>query len=305
MMRADNCASLLGKGGMMTHASLHQSLRIGLGALVCCAALSYPGAWAAGERTVLAPHRAVYELTLASARSGQGMASVAGRMVYDLVGSACEGYTQNMRFVTRMSYQSGNTTVADLRSSTWEDGLGKRFRFDSNQFRNEKATDMTAGDAARHGASEEIKVELTKPAKKSISLPPRVYFPVQHTIALIQAAKSGKPSFRADLYDGSEKGEKVYDTVAALGRVQVPGGNRKLPEVASAERLNGLRAWPVSMAYYDPGSDGVDALPIYEISFLMFENGVSRKLRIDYGEFVLEGELTSITFHEPSKCNLK
>ena len=111
----------------MTHASLHRCLRIGLCALVCGAALYYRGARAAGENVALAPHRAVYELTLASARSGQGMASVAGRMVYDLVGSACEGYTQNMRFVTRMSYQSGNTTVADLRSSTWEDGLGKRF----------------------------------------------------------------------------------------------------------------------------------------------------------------------------------
>jgi hypothetical protein len=289
----------------MTHASLQHSLRIGLCALLCCAALSCQGARAAGEGVVLAPHRAVYELTLASARSGHGMASVAGRMVYDLVGSACEGYTQNMRFVTRMSYQSGSTTVADMRSSTWEDGLGKRFHFDSSQFRDEKATDMTVGDAARLDATEEIKVDLAKPARKSISLSARVYFPVQHTMALLQAAKAGEPSFRADLYDGSEKGEKVYDTVAALGRVQAPGSNRKLPKVANADRLNGLRAWPVSMAYYEPRSDGVDALPIYEIAFLMFENGVSRKLRIDYGDFALEGELTSIAFHEPSKCNPK
>jgi hypothetical protein len=223
-------------------------------------------------------------------------------MAYDLTGSACEGYTQNMRFVTRMTHQSGNTIVGDLRSSTWEDGLGKRFRFDSNQFRGQKGSEATAGDAARLGATEDIKVELTKPAKKSLSLPARVYFPVQHTIALMQAAKAGRLSFRADLYDGSEKGEKVYDTVAALGRVQPPGGNRKLPEVASAERLNGLRAWPVSIAYYEPRAERLDALPIYEISFLIFENGVSRKLHIDYGDFALRGELTSIAFHEPSKC---
>jgi hypothetical protein len=287
---------------MMTCWSLHHGLRAGLCALVCCAALVCQRAWAAGDGILLAPHRAVYELTLVHARGGQGLTSVVGRMAYDLVGSACEGYTQNMRFVTRMSYQSGNTSVADLRSSTWEDGLGKRFRFDSTQFRNEKATESTVGDAARLGATEDIKVELTRPAKKSITLPSRVYFPVQHTIALLQAAKAAKASFRADLYDGSEKGEKVYDTVAALGRVQAAGSNRKLPAVAGAERLNGLRAWPVAMAYYEPRSDGIDALPVYEISFLMFENGVSRKLRIDYGEFALEGELTNISFHEPSKC---
>ena len=289
----------------MTCATLRRSLYVGLCALACWLAVLDGRARAAGDGIVLAPHRAIYELTLASARGGQGMTSVLGRMAYDLVGSACEGYTQNMRFVTRMSYQSGNTSVADLRSSTWEDGPGAKFRFDSTQYRNEKATDSTAGDAARLGASEGVKVELTKPGRKSLNLSSRVHFPVQHTIALLQAAKASKASFRADLYDGSEKGEKVYDTVAALGRVQAPGSNRKLPRVANAERLDGLRAWPVSIAYYDARAEGRDALPIYEISFLMFENGVSRKLRIDYGEFVLEGELTNILFHEPSKCDQK
>ncbi len=293
----------------MTHASLHHGLRFGprfgLCALVSCLALLHQRAWASSDGIVLAPHRAVYELTLASARGGQGMTSVLGRMAYDLVGSACEGYTQNMRFVTRMSYQNGNTSVADLRSSTWEDGPGTKFRFDSTQFRNEKATDATSGDAARLGATEGVKVDLSKPERKSINLPSRVHFPVQHTIALLQAARAAKASFRADLYDGAEKGEKVYDTVAALGRVQAPGSNRKLPQIANVDRLNGLRAWPVSIAYYEPRNEGRDALPIYEISFLMFENGVSRKLRIDYGEFVLEGELTNILFHEPSKCEPK
>jgi hypothetical protein len=207
-----------------------------------------------------------------------------------------------MRFVTRMSYQSGNTSVVDLRSSTWEDGVGKRFRFDSTQFRNEKATESTAGDAERLGTPEATKVELTKPAKKTLTLSSSVYFPVQHTIALIRAAKAGKATLRADLYDGGEKGEKVYDTVAAMGRVQPAGSNRKLPEVARADPLNGLRAWPVSIAYYDARRSTKDALPLYEISFLMFENGVSRKLRIDYGDFALEGDLTNIVFHEPSKC---
>jgi hypothetical protein len=37
----------------------------------------------------------------------------------------------------------------------------------------------------------------------------------------------------------------------------------------------------------------------------MFDNGVSRKLRIDYGDFALQGELTQIAFHERSKCDQK
>jgi hypothetical protein len=262
-------------------------------------------AGAVEEAVTLVPHRAVYDLALAEARGGTGVVSVVGRMVYDLVGSRCEGYTQNTRLMTRMIHQSGSTTVTDLRSMTWEDAVGKRFRFESSQYRDERATDTTAGDASREGTGEEVKVDLTKPAKRSIFLPAGAYFPIQHTIALIQAAKAGKASFRADLYDGSDNGEKVFDTVSALGRVLPPGANRRLPEVAKSDRLNATRGWPVSIAYFEPRADRQDSLPTYEITFWIFENGVSRKLHIDYGEFALQGDLKDIVFHEPSKCDQK
>ena len=69
-------------------------------------------------------------MSLALTRGGTGVTSVIGRMAYDLTGSVCEGFTQNMRFVTRMTNQSGSTVVTDLRSATWEEATGKRFRFE-------------------------------------------------------------------------------------------------------------------------------------------------------------------------------
>jgi hypothetical protein len=270
------------------------------GLLVC---LALPrSASAAGEEILLAPHRAIYDITLGHARGGSGVSSLRGRMVYELTGSACEGYTQNMRFVTSMVNQNSGVVVTDLRSSSWEDGTGRRFRFNSSQLRDEKTTEVTAGDATRTSTAGEVKVELTKPAKKDLSLNSKVYFPIQHSIALIRAARSGKLSFRADLFDGSEKGEKVYDTVSAIGRLVPPGGNAKLPAVANAERLDALAAWPVSIGYFEPGSEKTDAVPVYELGFLFFENGVSRKLYIDYGEFAIKGELKEITFSEPTRC---
>jgi hypothetical protein len=224
-------------------------------------------------------------------------------MVYELTGSPCEGYTQNMRFVTAMVNQSGNTIVTDLRSSSWEEGRGRRFRFNSSQFRDEKPTEVTAGDAARVNTADDIKVELTKPAKKDLSLPARVYFPIQHSIAVLDAAKAGRFLFRADLYDGSEKGEKVYDTVSVIGKKLAASSNRALPAVKAAERLDGLAAWPVSIGYFEPGAEKTDAVPVYELTFVFFENGVSRKLYIDYGEFAIRGQLKQITFHEPTKCD--
>lgn len=276
-----------------------------LAALAAGAALQLASTptWAGAQHVVLAPHRAVYEMTLAEARGGAGVTAVSGRMVYELTGSACEGYTQNMRFVTQMTNQKGGATLTDLRSSSWEEGSGKRFRFNSSQFRDEKPTEATAGDAARANAADAAKVELTKPVTKHLALPQRVYFPIQHSIALLDAAHMGKRSFRADLYDGSEKGEKVYDTISVIGRIIPAGGNRKLVRVKNAERLDTIAAWPVSIGYFEPNSDKSDAVPVYELTFWFFENGVSRKLFIDYGEFAIQGELAQITFHEPSKCD--
>jgi hypothetical protein len=289
------------KGGMKNPD--HQRTLLAVAALVALLApMGAAPASAAGNGIFLAPHRAIYEMTLATTRGGSGVTSVAGRMVYELTGSVCEGYTQNMRFVTSMVNQNGSTVVTDLRSSSWEEGNAKRFRFNSSQFRDEKATEVTSGDAARPNTAGDVKVELTKPAKKDLSLRSGVYFPIQHSIALIDAARAGKTSFRADLFDGSEKGEKVYDTVSAIGRPLASDGNAKLRAVKNSDRLDHLAAWPVSIGYFEPGSDRSDAVPVYELSFLFFENGVSRKLLIDYGEFAIQGELKEISFTEPGKC---
>jgi hypothetical protein len=275
-------------------------LSIGVG-LAMAAFWSAAPARSAGEGIVLAPHRAVYEMSLAASRGGSGVTQVSGRMVYELTGSACEGYTQSMRFVTNMVNQGGNAILSDLRSWSWEDAASKRFRFNSSQFRDEKATDATAGDATRGNSGGDVKVELTKPGKKELGLRSSVHFPIQHSIALLDAARTGKSFFRADLFDGSEKGEKVYDTVSVIGRKQA-AGNKRLPVVKEAERLNQVAAWPVSIGYFESGGEKADSVPVYELSFLFFENGVSRKLFIDYGEFALQGEIREIAFLEPGKC---
>ena len=250
----------------------------------------------------LAPHRAVYEIGLDNSRGGTTVSDMTGRMVYELTGSACEGYTQNMRFVTRMTNQDGAATVTDMRTSSWEDAFAKAFRFNSSQYKDTKLEEATDGDANRTGPGGEVKVELSKPSKKGLRLKRDTYFPVQHSIALLAAARKGDRIFLADLYDGSEKGEKVYATASFIGRAKPAGYNRTLPVVPSAERLDALASWPVSISYFEEGSEHKDAVPSYELAFLYFENGVSRRLYIDYGEFSVRGELKSLTFLEPTKC---
>jgi len=256
----------------------------------------------AGKPIILAPHRAVYDLTLEKA-SGNTLAGVQGRLVYELLGSACSGYTQNMRFVTRSTSNEGEVSISDQRSSTWEDNAGSQFRFTSSQYRDQELAEQSAGTARRDGPEGDIIVELTRPEQKQVVIGGKALFPVQHSIALIAAARRKETLFTADFYDGAENGQRSYLTTAAIGRQLPAGFNKGLPRIANAERLDAVAAWPVSLSYFEHAPENKDAVPAYEMSFVFFDNGVTRRLYIDNGEYTMRGTLTELTFLQAETCS--
>ena len=261
----------------------------------CGAALAAPAA--------LSPHRATYDLALVNSRGGAGISELSGRMVYELTGSPCEGFSQSMRFVTRSTNQEGTVSISDIRTSTWEEATGDRFRFNSSQYRNDQVTEQTQGEATRRKNPREVRVELTRPKKKVNKIGGDTMFPVQHSMNLLQAARDGQTNFTTDLFDASEKGEKVYSTSAYIGGRLEPGYNTSLPDVTGASVLNGLKAWPVALSYYDLGKEKQDAVPEYELAFVIFDNGVSRRIRIDYGDFSIRGDLKELVLLDAGKCD--
>ena len=275
---------------------LGRTIAVGLGIVSALGASSARVAAGTSEAIVFAPHRAIYEITLDRAGSGSGVVELAGRMVYELQGSHCEGYAQNMRFVTRMISQDGSEQVSDLRTSSWEDGQGTRLRFNSEQYKDSKLVEATAGDSKRRSAGGDIDVQVTKPAKQKLTLPGRIYFPMQHSHAMLTAAMAGRRQFSVGLYDGSEKGAKVYDTSAWIG-----GRADKAPANAPPA-LALVPSWQVSIGYFEPSAAGKDTLPSYELSFRIFANGISTDMRIDYGDFAVRGELTELSMLPVSEC---
>ncbi len=67
--------------------------------------------------------------------------------------------------------------------------------------------------------------------------------------------------------------------------------------------LDELEAWPVSLSYFDQEKEGTDALPSYELAFLFFENGLSRQLLIDYGQFAIRGKLSRLEMLKETACS--
>ena len=270
-------------------------------AAVAALTLSLP-ALAHAEAVTFAPHRAVYEITLANSVAGSGVTDMSGRMVYELTGSNCDGFTQNMRFVTRTANQEGTETINDLRTSSWEELAGKRLRFSSTQYQNDEIAEASQGDAVRNKAGNNADVDLVRPQKKKVTLPTDIYFPMQHATALIQSAKSGESHLAANLYDGSEKGEKYYVTNAVIGKKYEQGAVANAAAFKDAAKLEGLASWPVAISYFEAGKDKEDTPPAYELSFRYYENGVTENLKIDYGQFALKGVLKELNVLPQGKC---
>lgn len=269
-------------------------------------ALIYPSyaAYAIANKGIkLAPHRAIYEMSLDDLRSGTSVASLQGRLVFEISGSSCDGYTINMRFVTRITDVQGSEKITDLRASSWEQGLGERFRFNSSHYLNQRLDQVTSGDAKRLKNNGPVKIKIDRPKESKLELSSDVLFPTQHIINIIEAAQQKKGHLHADVYDGSEQGLKVYATTTIIGREFKPVENKTLSQIENSAKLHKLASWPVAISYFN--KDSKASTPAYQIGFRLFANGVSRKLLIDYGDFSIKGVLKEIEFYQEAKCEKK
>jgi hypothetical protein len=252
----------------------------------------------------LAPHRAIYDMTLHDAVAGSNVSDVRGRLVFDFEGSTCSGFSLKSRLVTEIVDRDGNSMITDLRSSTWENADGDKFRFDTSQYVDRRLSEQVTGQAARRKKTEGIDITLDKPQRHKLKLEGRALFPTQHSIAILEAAKAGYSVLQADVYDGSEQGKKLLQTTTFIGKPSVTKVANKPSHIPNAEKLEGIASWPVSISYYDVVDDPKKdtGVPSYELSFRLFANGVSQDLLINYGGFSISGDLSRIEFHTPKEC---
>ena len=116
----------------------------------------------------LVPHRAIYDLSLGKTRGNSQVVGVRGRIVYDFDGNSCEGYSLKFRQVSELDSGEGKVSTSDLRSTTWEGGDAKSFKFASENFLNDSLVDSVDGHA-EHGAKATA-IDLAKPEHKMLDI---------------------------------------------------------------------------------------------------------------------------------------
>lgn len=277
-----------------------------LGSCMAVMAAGQPAAAAPpADRVLLSPHRAVYDLKLAKAHGSRGIEGVRGRILYDFSGSPCEGYELQFRQVSELDSGEGKAALSDLRSTTWEDGDGKKFRFNSENLFNQRRTDIVDGHADRNETA--VAVSLSKPKERNFTVPNTAVFPTEHMRRIIAAAREGKSVLEFPVYDGSESGEKLYNTLTIIGRRIEPGDKAPTDASAKIPALAKLARWPVTISYFDKtekkkSEQSGEETPVYSITFELFENGISRALILDYTDFTISGEMTSLEMKNSKAC---
>ena len=268
------------------------------GAALLSAKLAVADQAAASRATApqgLAAYRAVYELSLSDANLAAGGAGGRGRLSFNLSGSSCQGYQEIRHQVTEVRTGQGAPQLVELRSATFEtaDGNGFRLRFRIQVGR--AAPKSVKGKAKKTGGSG-LAVTLGSTKSRDVD-GERALFPAEYLRRTLAAAHNDEKMFRAKVFDGSGQGNPVLDASTVIGKPSTAPATEKALKIW---QLEGLRHWPVTVSYFQP--DAPDSTPLYVKSYELYENGVVHVLKIDYGRFVVAGEMKELVLAPPAKA---
>lgn len=246
------------------------------------------------------PHRAVYDLTLLRSSPAAAIGAVSGLMAYEVSGSECDGWTVNFRLVNQFDYKEGNSRLIDSQSSSWEAGDGLTMTYSQKEFIDSKMDSekrLSVTRAEKGGPGDGV---INLPTVKNFTITDETIFPMRHQLRLMEAAENGASRDTSLVYDGSDE-DKAVRAISSIGKRVNAGESNDDTNNPAAAALAQLPSWPVSIGYYSVDEANAET-PIYEISFDMYENGVSTGLVMDYGNFALEGRLKNLEIFKEETC---
>ena len=276
-----------------------------LGGVLVCALMLGAAPFAAPVQdapVLLAAHRAIYDLSLAYTRGNSQIEAVRGRIVYDFDGNACSGYSLEFRQVSVVDNGEGKVSTSDLRSTTWEGADARSFTFKSQNFLNQDLVDTVDGRADRR--AKVTAVNLQKPQRRKLRLGSEVVFPTEHMVRAIEAGRAGRTILSFPVFDGSDTGDKVFNTLTVVGKTIAPGARVADDAAGKEPKLSAMPRWPVTISYFakNKASQSSEQTPDYAIGFELYENGISRALMLDYNDFVVRGTMTSLELKQSKPC---
>lgn len=252
----------------------------------------------------LVAHKALYDVKLVSTKAGSQMVNISGKMFYEWKPS-CEGWITNHRFSLDYEYADAPQINISSDFSTFESFDGKSLNFSSRRRRDGEVYEELRGNALLESKGGPGKATYTLPENLAFDLDANTSFPTQHTLKLLDAAKSGKKFYNVRIFDGSDDDGPVdinsfigAKTAASAGLLSQKAPAQKDSPIKPVsvntidKNLAETPGWKVRMAFF-PASD-VGSSSDYELSMLFHENGVIDDMVIEYGDFTVSQKLIAL-----------
>jgi hypothetical protein len=239
----------------------------------------------------LEPHVAAYRLSLASGPAlGLPFTEVRGGLVIEWR-LTCDGWLSRQRLAFVGSLEEGGDLSHDVRFSSWEALDGSRMSYSYRAYGDDELQEDFRGEARLdrpHGGV----AEFTEPGEREVRLPPGTIFPTEHIQQVLEGARAGERFVSHQVFDGAGF-DSLTQITSVIGQPQTVQSLTESPD-------GGIRAWPVSMAYYE--LDGANDTPKFEAEFLLGEDGVLRDVVLDYGDFRLDATLERLQPIDRPEC---
>jgi hypothetical protein len=223
-------------------------------------------------------------------------------MVYEIRGNECDGISLRYRFLTNINTAREQIST-DQHASSFESPDGQDFNFHNKLFTDEQLEKTIKGRARQ--SAEGLSVILQSPEPRRLEFT-KASFLTSHLVKMINLAKTGGRFLQGDIFDGSEAGDEIVGTSSFISDVRSVLDSKDGLSNEIIDQLKDAKAWPISMSYFEKTMDSSgEKLPIFESSYLLYENGISSDLVMRYPEYTLSAKLSELELFERTVCKSK
>jgi len=241
----------------------------------------------------LAPHKAIYVLAIDKVKAGSGVADADGAIYYEFR-ETCTSWIVRHRFKLRITRSERNAAETLFDFTSTEAKNGRRLSFTSVTSKNGKVTGRKSGVATFNRVGGPGIVVLKQPKPRRVVLPKGTVLPTWHALKIIRAGEKGARTIWSNIFDGSDDGGHHNGiNVIILGQKPSPGK-------AERQRILQRPGWVMRVSYFAP--DRSDGKPTYSLRMRLNDNGVTRDMVLDYGDFTMTGKLKAIEPLKRPKC---
>ena len=170
----------------------------------------------------MAPHRAVYDLTLLRANEGASLQSATGRLAFEIEGSTCEGFTVNFRMATKYRPKEGEMTLIDTMTTTYEGPGALDFRHQIKERVDGTLRDDHRIKVTRATAEAEGEGSISTKPGEPFTVPAGTLLPMQHQLRLMALGEAGGGRDSSVIFDGSDEG-KSFRAISFVGKAKPAG----------------------------------------------------------------------------------